>query len=68
MCIYNLKAHAKYLSQRGIKLEHASVSKDFWKFLYQAEQLLVNSESRSVNSDSANAWTIQSMEFSRPEY
>ena len=26
------------------------------------------SESRSAMSDSANPWTIQSMEFSRPEY
>ena len=27
-----------------------------------------SSESRSVMSDSASPWTIQSMEFSRPEY
>ena len=26
------------------------------------------SKSRSVVSDSATAWTLQSMEFSRPEY
>ena len=31
-------------------------------------KVVLDSESRSVVSDSATPWTIQSMEFSRPEY
>ena len=34
----------------------------------QKDQTLKESESCSVVSDSATPWTIQSMEFSRPEY
>ena len=41
-----------------------------WKALWNLLQRLFvgESESHSAMSDSAITWTIQSMEFSRPEY
>ena len=38
------------------------------RLLGASSQVYGESESRTVVSDSATPWTIQSMEFSRPEY